>query len=152
MPGTSVLAMVLPANGDDPRQLTTGEVLDGSTNDIVLVARQAGVALSLISTDAVVDGSNYLWEKLLVPFGRSVYFEAVASGVNLGAAVGVTVSLYTTAGVLLPSSVLTITSLTPQRARTAALVLADNTEYVVRYKTSGLLGSAFLYSARLLIR
>lgn len=152
MPGTSMLALVLPPNGDDPRQLAAGEVLDGSTNDIVLVARQAGVTLSLISTDAVVDGSNYLWEKILLPFGRSVYFEAVAAGVNLGAAVGVTVSLYTTAGVLLAGSALTITSLTPLRARSAALALADNTEYVVRYKTSGLLGSAFLYSARLLIR
>lgn len=149
---TPQLLPVTRGAANDIAELPAGYALDGTTNDVVLVARQAGVALSLISTDAVVDGSNYLWEKIQLPAGRLVYFEAVASGINLGAAVGVTVSLYTTAGVLLPASALTITSLTPQRVRTAAITLTDNAEYVVRYKTSGLLGSAFLYSARLLIR
>jgi len=147
-----MLAAVLPPNGDDPRQIGAGEVLDGSTTDIVLVARQAGAGLSLITTDAVIDGSNYLWEKILVPFGRQPFFEIVASGVNLGAAVGVTVSLYTTTNTLVAGSALTATSVAPVRVRSAALTLTDNTEYLVKFKTSGLLGSAFVYSARILLR
>jgi hypothetical protein len=127
--------------------------LNGTTNDITLVARQTGVTLALIATDTAVDGSQYLWESILLPVGRQVYFEANASGVNLGAAIQVMVSLYTSAGVLVPNSTLTIASTVSKRQRTSvALALADQTEYIVRYRTPGLLGTAYLYNARFIIR
>lgn len=127
--------------------------LDGTCNDILLLSRQAGGSLLTVSSDTLIDGSVYLWEKDILPSGRKVYFEVVASGFNLGAAVGFTIGLYTAAGVLVAGSQVTVTSLTAKRVRSAAaLTLADNTEYVIKYQTGGLVGSFYVHSARLIIR
>jgi len=146
--------MVLPANGDDPRQLGAGEVLAGSSKSFDIVNRQAGaVTLLNITTDTLVAASDWNWRVSHLAPGTAAYFEIIGSGSVAG--LGVTASLYTAAGVLLAGSSVTAAGLTPTLAEVGPITMPTvDTVLQVKFKnsTGAILGTGSLYIARLNIR
>ena len=148
---TSKLPVVLPPNGDDPRQLGAGEVLDGSAKWLDVVGLQGtGLVGGLVGIDTIVAGSDFVWSKDYLPAGRSLYLEVVASGSAV--TTQVQVSLYTAGAtpVQVVASLVSTTGIAANLARSSAFSLTDGATYQVHYK-SVVLGTATLKLARLII-
>lgn len=144
--------MVLPVNGDDPRQLGAGEVLSGGAKwQDILPLQAGGLVTGLLGAEAVVLGSDFIWSADYLPANRSIYLETYASGSVLTTQVVVT--LYATSG---PTSGQVVTTTTTSNTTTGALVrsaafaLADGVSYQLRYKAA-ILGTGTLKLARLII-
>jgi len=145
--------MVLPANGDDPRQLGAGEVLAGSAKWQDILPLQAGGLLStLLGVDNIVYGSDFVWNVDYLPTNRSIYLETFASGSALTTLVAVT--LYATSGPTSGQAVVNATTSTTNTTtgalvRSNAFTLVDGVSYQLRFKAT-LLGTATLKLARLI--
>jgi hypothetical protein len=140
--------MVLPVNGDDPRQLGAGEVLEGSGKVIDLLGLQSsGLLTGVLGVESLVNGSDFTWSAGFLPPGRQVYLETFASGSAL--TTQTTISLVSLAGVVAASTMTTNTT-AGGLVRSAAFVPVDGTTYQIRFKAA-ILGTGTLKLARLIL-
>ena len=115
---------------------------------IVLIGLQATALTTTSTTDALIPGTDFLWQSAYVPSGRSVFLEIVGNG--SAATVAASVALYTAAGVLVAGAAVTAAGTAITRGRSTALTLVDNTTYQLRFKTT-VAGTASIKSVRIII-
>ena len=81
--------------------------------------------------------------------GETVYFEVVIRALNASSTAYA--ALYTSAGVVVSGSEVSVGSSSFQRLRSAAVTLTDNTQYSVRIKNNWGTGTTYINAARLVI-